>query len=63
MTLAQAITREITNVGVVVESINAEVAKPDEIKQALSQCNGFIFESSTFGGRVRLNPDSNCIGN
>jgi flavorubredoxin/flavin reductase (DIM6/NTAB) family NADH-FMN oxidoreductase RutF len=51
-TLAQAIARGITKAGVRVESLNAEVAEPEEIKAAISQCGGFIFGSPTLGGHV-----------
>ncbi len=51
-TLAQAIARGITKAGVAVESINAEFAKPEEIKTAIEQCDGFIFGSPTLGGHA-----------
>ena len=51
-TLAQAIARGITKAGVGVESINAEVAEPDEIKAAITQSAGFIFGSPTLGGHA-----------
>ena len=44
-TLAQAIARGITKAGVRVDSINAEIAEPEEIKSAIEQCGGFIFGS------------------
>lgn len=51
-TLAQAIAKGITKAGVAVESINAEIAEPDEIKQAINKCSGFIFGSPTLGGHA-----------
>jgi len=51
-TLAGAIARGITKAGVAVESINAEFAQPQEIKEAVTQCAGFIFGSPTLGGHV-----------
>ncbi|MEM8778874.1 MAG: diflavin flavoprotein [Cyanobacteria bacterium P01_G01_bin.49] len=51
-TLGQAIASGITKAGVRVDSINAEVAEPDEIKEAISQCSGFIFGSPTLGGHA-----------
>ena len=51
-TLGQAIARGITKAGVGVESINAEVAEPEEIKAAINKCAGFIFGSPTLGGHV-----------
>lgn len=51
-TLAQAIASGITKAGVRVESINAEVAEPDDIKEAINTCSGFIFGSPTLGGHA-----------
>ena len=51
-TLGQAIARGITKAGVGVESINAEVAEPEEIKAAINKSAGFIFGSPTLGGHV-----------
>ncbi|MDJ0659667.1 MAG: diflavin flavoprotein [Crocosphaera sp.] len=51
-TLAQAIASGITKAGVRVESINAEVAEPDDIKEAINNCSGFIFGSPTLGGHA-----------
>jgi flavin reductase (DIM6/NTAB) family NADH-FMN oxidoreductase RutF/flavodoxin len=51
-TLAQAIARGITKAGVGVESLNAEVAQPEEIKAAINQSAGFIFGSPTLGGHA-----------
>ena len=51
-TIAQAIARGITKAGVAVESINAESAKPEEIKAAISKSSGFIMGSPTLGGHA-----------
>ncbi len=51
-TLAQAIARGITKAGVAVESINAEIAEPEEIKAAILKSAGFIFGSPTLGGHA-----------
>jgi flavorubredoxin/flavin reductase (DIM6/NTAB) family NADH-FMN oxidoreductase RutF len=51
-TIAQAIARGITKAGVAVESINAESAKPEEIKTAIEQSAGFIMGSPTLGGHA-----------
>ncbi|MEL7522190.1 MAG: FprA family A-type flavoprotein, partial [Cyanobacteria bacterium J06553_1] len=51
-TIAQAIARGITKAGVAVESINAESAKPEEIKTAVGKSSGFIMGSPTLGGHA-----------
>ena len=51
-TIAQAIARGITKAGVAVESINAESAKPEEIKTAIGKSSGFIMGSPTLGGHA-----------
>ncbi|MEL6929719.1 MAG: diflavin flavoprotein [Cyanobacteria bacterium J06600_6] len=51
-TIAQAIARGITKAGVAVESINAESAKPEEIKTAIGKSAGFIMGSPTLGGHA-----------
>ncbi|OKH24141.1 flavin oxidoreductase [Hydrococcus rivularis NIES-593] len=51
-TLGQAIAQGIIKAGVGVESINAEVAEPEEIKAAIQKCAGFIFGSPTLGGHA-----------
>ena len=51
-TIAQAIARGITKAGVAVESINAESAKPEEIKAAVGKSSGFIMGSPTLGGHA-----------
>lgn len=48
--------------GVVVELINAEVAKPDKIKQAISQCNRFIFKYPPIGGRAHPTQIKTVLG-
>lgn len=50
--IAQAIARGITKAGVAVESINAESAKPEEIKTAIDKSAGFIMGSPTLGGHA-----------
>ncbi len=51
-TLGQAIASGITKAGVGVESLNAEVAEPDEIKAVVEKCSGFIMGSPTLGGHA-----------
>lgn len=51
-TIAQALARGITKAAVAVESINAEFAKPDDIKTAVEQAAGFIMGSPTLGGHA-----------
>ena len=51
-TIAQAIARGITKAGVAVESINAESAKSEEIKNAVKNSAGFIMGSPTLGGHA-----------
>jgi len=51
-TLAQAIARGITKAGVGVESINCEIADPDEIRAAVEKAEGFIVGSPTLGGHA-----------
>ena len=51
-TIAQAIARGITKAGVGVESINSEIAEPEEIKIAVEKAAGFIFGSPTLGGHA-----------
>ncbi|NES82143.1 MAG: MBL fold metallo-hydrolase [Moorea sp. SIO2B7] len=51
-TLAQAIARGITKAGVGVESLNAEIAEPEEIKATVEKCSGFIMGSPTLGGHA-----------
>ena len=51
-TIAQAIARGITKAGLGVESINAEVAKPEEVKTSVEQASGFVMGSPTLGGHA-----------
>jgi flavorubredoxin/flavin reductase (DIM6/NTAB) family NADH-FMN oxidoreductase RutF len=51
-TIGQAIARGINKAGVRVESINAEFAEPDTIKQAVENASGFIMGSPTLGGHA-----------
>ena len=51
-TVGQAIASGITKAGVNVESINAEFAEPDEIKEATAKAAGFIMGSPTLGGHA-----------
>jgi flavorubredoxin/flavin reductase (DIM6/NTAB) family NADH-FMN oxidoreductase RutF len=50
--LGQAIAQGIIKAGVGVESLNAEVAQPEEITAAIAKCAGFIFGSPTLGGHA-----------
>lgn len=50
--IANAITRGISKAGVGVESINCEIADPDEIKAAVEKSAGFIMGSPTLGGHA-----------
>ncbi|HEY9761937.1 MAG TPA: diflavin flavoprotein [Trichocoleus sp.] len=51
-TIAQALARGITKSGVAVESINAEQATPEEIKEAVQKSSGFLMGSPTLGGHA-----------
>jgi flavorubredoxin/flavin reductase (DIM6/NTAB) family NADH-FMN oxidoreductase RutF len=51
-TLAQAIALGLTKGGVAVELINCEFAEPDDIKNAVERCEGFIIGSPTIGGHA-----------
>lgn len=51
-TIAAAIANGLTKAGVAVESINCEVAKPEEIENAIEKCDGFIIGSPTIGGHA-----------
>jgi flavorubredoxin/flavin reductase (DIM6/NTAB) family NADH-FMN oxidoreductase RutF len=51
-TIAQALARGITKAGIAVESINAEQAKPEEIKSAVENASGFLMGSPTLGGHA-----------
>ncbi|WP_036485397.1 diflavin flavoprotein [Myxosarcina sp. GI1] len=51
-TIAQALASGVTKAGVAVESINAEHATPEEIKNAAEQAAGFLMGSPTLGGHA-----------
>ncbi|EDX78765.1 Flavin reductase like domain protein [Coleofasciculus chthonoplastes PCC 7420] len=51
-TVAQAIARGITKAGVGVESINCEIADPEEIRTAVEKAEGFVMGSPTLGGHA-----------
>jgi flavorubredoxin/flavin reductase (DIM6/NTAB) family NADH-FMN oxidoreductase RutF len=51
-TIAQALARGITKAGIAVESLNAEEAKPEEIKSAVTNASGFLMGSPTLGGHA-----------
>lgn len=51
-TLAQAIAKGITAAGVAVNSINCEFSTPDEITQAVKDCDGFIIGTPTLAGHA-----------
>lgn len=51
-TLAQAIAHGVTKAGVAVESINCEIATPDEIRTAVEKAAGFVIGSPTLGGHA-----------
>ncbi|MFP4121287.1 diflavin flavoprotein [Coleofasciculus sp.] len=51
-TVAQAIARGITKAGVGVESINCEIADPEEIRAAVEKAEGFVMGSPTLGGHA-----------
>lgn len=50
--LAQAIAEGLISSGVAVESINCEVAQPEEIASIVKDCDGFIIGSPTLGGHA-----------
>ncbi|MFP4007702.1 MAG: diflavin flavoprotein [Spirulinaceae cyanobacterium] len=50
--IAHAIARGITKAGVAVESINAEIADPEEVKTIIEKCAGVIVGSPTLGGHA-----------
>ncbi len=51
-TLAQAIAHGLTKAGVRVESINCEIADPEEIRTAAEKSAGFIIGSPTISGHA-----------
>jgi flavorubredoxin/flavin reductase (DIM6/NTAB) family NADH-FMN oxidoreductase RutF len=50
--IGEAIASGLTKAGVRVESINCEVAAPEEIQAAVEKCAGFIIGSPTLGGHA-----------
>lgn len=51
-TIASAIAHGLFQSGVTVESINCELAEPEEITSAIQACDGFIIGSPTLGGHA-----------
>ncbi|MGA1474989.1 MAG: diflavin flavoprotein [Prochlorothrix sp.] len=51
-TIAQAIGQGITKAGVRVETLNCEVATPEEMRAVADRCDGFIIGSPTLGGHA-----------
>ena len=51
-TVAQAIAIGVTKAGVSVESINCEIATPEEIRTAVEKADGIIMGSPTLGGHA-----------
>ncbi|MBE9045921.1 diflavin flavoprotein [Pleurocapsales cyanobacterium LEGE 10410] len=51
-TVASAIAHGLVQSGVEVESINCELAEPEEITTAIQACDGFIIGSPTLGGHA-----------
>ncbi|MEO1340493.1 MAG: flavodoxin domain-containing protein, partial [Cyanobacteria bacterium J06635_13] len=51
-TIASAIAHGLVQSGVTVESINCELAEPEEITSAIQACDGFIIGSPTLGGHA-----------
>lgn len=51
-TLSQAIAQGLLQANVAVELINCELAKSEEIINAIQKCDGFIIGSPTFGGHA-----------
>ncbi|ACK67568.1 beta-lactamase domain protein [Rippkaea orientalis PCC 8801] len=50
--IAQAIAQGLIDSGLAVELINCELATPEEITQAIADCDGFIIGSPTLGGHT-----------
>jgi flavorubredoxin/flavin reductase (DIM6/NTAB) family NADH-FMN oxidoreductase RutF len=50
--LAKAIAEGLFDSDVAIELINCEIAKPEEIAQAIEACDGFIIGSPTLGGHA-----------
>lgn len=51
-TVAHAIAKGLTESEIQVESINCELADPNEITTAIEQCDGFVIGSPTLGGHA-----------
>ncbi len=51
-TVAHAIAKGLTASEIQVESINCELADPNEITTAIEQCDGFVIGSPTLGGHA-----------
>jgi flavorubredoxin/flavin reductase (DIM6/NTAB) family NADH-FMN oxidoreductase RutF len=49
-TLADAIAKGVTQAGVAVRTINCEFATPDEITEAVKDCDGFMIGTPTLAG-------------
>jgi len=50
--MAQAISRGIAKAGVGVESLNCEMSDPEEVKELVRRCSGFVLGSPTLGGHM-----------
>ncbi|KKI98781.1 flavin oxidoreductase [Prochlorothrix hollandica PCC 9006 = CALU 1027] len=51
-TIAQAIAQGVTKAGVRVETLNCEMASPEELRSVADRCDGFIIGSPTLGGHA-----------
>ncbi|GMH33349.1 hypothetical protein BSKO_01183 [Bryopsis sp. KO-2023] len=51
-TLAQALSRGISKAGVGVDTVNLEVAAPEEVVAAITNASGFVIGSPTLGGHM-----------
>lgn len=51
-TMARAIAQGLIKAGVAVETINCEIAEPNEIVEAIQACDGFIIGSPTLGSHA-----------
>jgi flavorubredoxin/flavin reductase (DIM6/NTAB) family NADH-FMN oxidoreductase RutF len=49
-TLAQAIAKGVSQAGVAIQMINCEFTSPDDITQAVKDCDGFIIGTPTLAG-------------
>jgi flavodoxin len=50
--MAQAISRGVAKAGVGVESLNCEMSDPEEVKELVRRCSGFVLGSPTLGGHM-----------